>query len=77
MTTILISMGGMPVVEVGHQTDKSGECLGEGDVTLGSHCTEDAHNEGVEQVQKLGEFRGLVALDLLGKGVLSCLPLLH
>lgn len=67
----------MPVVEVWHQADKGGEGLGEGDVTLGRHCAQDAHDEWVEQVQKLGEFRRLVALDLLGEGVLSWLSLLH
>ena len=49
-------MSSMPIVEIRHQADKGGEGLRKGDVTLGRHCTQDAHYERVEQIQKLSEF---------------------
>lgn len=53
-------MGSVLVIEIGHQANQSGQGFGEGDVSFSSHCTQDSHDEGVKQVQKLGELRRLV-----------------
>ena len=47
------SVHALLVVEVGHHCHQGPQGFGVGDVLLGDHCTEQPHDEAVEQIQKV------------------------
>lgn len=67
----------MPIVQVGNESNECAYAFGEGDIFLGGDCAKQSNNEGVEHIQKFGDLRGLVSLDLLGEGVFCRLHRAH